>query len=80
MPLPEDAQAAAQVSEAFTRWLLIGMGTAIVAMATFIAFLVRKLISVCVSYAAAVTVSNEAVKESTEVIRSLTAAGRRQLP
>lgn len=57
----------------FAKWLLIGMGTAVVGQGTFIYFLVKKGIENGATMAVALNKSSDAIEENTEALRELEA-------
>ncbi len=73
IPLLADAADAAadRLGVDFVKWLLIGMGTGMVALAAFTAWLVKTLIAGQAVVAAAANASSSAVEENTEVLRAV---------
>lgn len=55
----------------FAKWLLIGMGTAVVGEGVLIVFLVKKIIELGEKVAVACNKSSEVAEESNEILRSI---------
>ena len=63
------AEKAQDIDQEFVRWILYGMALAIIGLAGFLAWMIKKVFEQGPILTAALTMSTEALKENTEALQ-----------